>query len=118
MSATITTAQREYYRRPADERMASPEALVSAALARKANSREITYNAKDLTVIPHASQDGAVGRVALASPRGQAELTPWSHAQLCKTLGAPAAYVRSLPSDIAAAALNHGLQSSAVGQKA
>lgn len=112
---TINVAQREYYSRPADQRMASPEALVQAAAERKANSREITYNAKDLTVIP---QEGGLGRVALASPRGQAELTPWSHGQLARLVGAPAAYLRSLPSDVAAAALNHGLQATAAGTNA
>lgn len=117
MSGLISTAATEYYRRPADQRMDSPEALVAAATARKANSREITWNAKDLQVLP-VEEGGAVGRVALASPRGQAELTPWSHGQLCRLVGAPAAYVRTLPSDVAAAALNHGLQATPVGQKA
>jgi len=111
----ISTAQSEYYRRPADQRMESPEALVQAAIDRKANCREMNYNAKDLQVIP---QDGGIGRVALASPRGQAELTPWSHGQLCKLVGAPAAYVRSLPSDVAASALNYGLQSTLTGTTA
>lgn len=112
----ITTAAREYYRRPADERMASPEALVAAATARMQNSRELSYNAKDLTVVP--VDDGTLGHVRLQSPRGQAELTPWSFGQLAKSVGAPGGYLGKLPADVTAAALNHGLQATAVGQKA
>lgn len=106
----LGTAAREYYSRPADERYDSPEALVAFSAQRKAASREIAYNAKDLEIIP-AGDD----RVQLASPRGVAELTPWSHAQLCRTIGAPAGYVRTLPASIAAAALNHGLRETAPG---
>jgi hypothetical protein len=115
---TINVAAREYYSRPADQRMDSPQALVDAVTARKQASREVTWNAKDLQVMPVEAGDGSHGRIALASPRGQAELTPWSHGQLCRLVGAPAAYVRTLPSDVAAAALNHGLQASQVGTKA
>jgi len=106
----ISTAANEYYRRPADEIYPDPAALVTFSQERKAASREISYNAKDLSVV--AVDDR---RVQLASPRGAAELTPWSHAQLCRTAGAPAGYVRSLPAPIQADALNHGLRSSAAG---
>src|SRR5262245_17959910 len=114
---TLTVAKSEYYRRTRAERMAGPEALVASAASRKQNALEVTWNCKDLQVLPGDTGDSQ-GRVVLASPRGQAELTPWSHGQLCRLVGAPAAYVRSLPSDVAAAALNHGLQSTGIGQKA
>jgi hypothetical protein len=111
----ISTAQTEYYRRPADQRMDSPQALVAAALARRQNSREVNYNTKELRVVPAGT---GTGQVQLASPRGVAELTPWSHGQLCRLVGAPAAYVRTLPSQVAADALNHGLQATQVGSTA
>jgi hypothetical protein len=116
MTTNISTAQTEYYRRPADERMPDLQGLLAAATERKATSREINYNAKDLRVVP--VDDAKIGRIQLASPKGAAELTPWSHAQLCRFVGAPAAYIRTLPADIAADALNHGLQTTSVGTTA
>jgi len=110
----ITTAANEYYRRPEDERFPSPEALLTFLAERKAASREITYNAKDLRIAP--AEDGR--RIVLESPRGQAALTPWSHSQLCRMVGAPAGYVRTLPADIAAKALNHGITQTTVGTTA
>src|SRR5262245_45959063 len=110
----ITTAATEYYRRPADERLDSPQALVAAAVARKLASREISYNAKDLRIVPGSN----VGQIVLSSPKGTADLTPWSHAQLCRFVGAPAAYIRSLPGQVAADALNFGLQHTATGSNA
>src|SRR5262245_1829868 len=110
----ITTAATEYYRRPADERLDSPQALVAAAVARKLASREISYNAKDLRIVPGSN----VGQIKLASPKGTADLTPWSHAQLCRFVGAPSAYVRTLPAAIAADALNFGLQATSAGTTA
>jgi len=110
----ITTAATEYYRRPADERLDSPEALVAAAVARKLASREISYSAKDLRIVPGTD----AGQIKLASPKGTADLTPWSHAQLCRFVGAPSAYVRTLPAAIAADALNFGLQATSAGTTA
>ena len=112
----ISTAATEYYRRPADERHASPQALVDDAIARKTASREVGYNLKDLRITPIADDDA--GRLVLTSPKGQASLTPWSHGQICRMVGAPAAYIRTLPPDIAADALNHGIQTTAPGTKA
>jgi len=113
----ISAAQTEYYRRPADERYASPESLVQFSQARKAACREVSYNAKDLRILPIAD-NGTIGRVQLASPKGVAELTPWSHGQLCRMVGAPAAYIRSLPATVAADALNYGLRTTAAGSTA
>lgn len=116
MSQTITTAQTEYYQRPRDERFPSLDALVQFSAARKAASREISYNLRDLSITPDPLATDAerfAGAVALQSPKGLAALTPWSHAQICRMVGAPAGYVRTLPAQIAADALNHGMHSAA-----
>ena len=113
--ATITTAQSEYYRRPADERFESPAALLAFSAQRKTASREIAYNLKDLAIVPAGTD---AGTIRLQSPKGAADFTPWSHAQFCRMVGAPAAYVRTLPADIASAALNHGIKNTAPGTTA
>lgn len=78
--STITTAASEYARRPKDERFESPQAMLAAAEFDRAHSREVTYNTRDLQVIP-ASADGRTGAYAsnseittlqLQSPKGRA----------------------------------------------
>lgn len=115
MMNSLDTAAREYASRPADERYASPAALLEVAAYDKAHSREITYNTRDLTIVAGTT----IGRtpydlqtLQLQSPKGQAVFTHWSFGQLCRMLGAPASYLRALPPAIAASALNYGLHES------
>ena len=125
---TIDTAAREYANRPPDERYPSLPALIEHCLKVKNSSAERTYNLHDLQIIPavRASDTGAVlyggGKDAdtlrLQSPRGQAKFTPWSFSQLCRTVGAPAGYVRDLPPGLAADCLNFGLHDQAAGTSA
>lgn len=116
-----TIAATQYAQRPKDERFESPAALLAAAEHDRAYSVERTYNTRDLRVgVARATgTDGspivdALGMPApetlrLQSPKGSAGFTHWSFGQLCRMLGAPAAYLRSLPPAIAADALNYGL---------
>lgn len=115
-NSTITTAAREYAARPADERFPSLEALISHAQHQKDASKEATYNAKDLRMVA-TQPDGSHGAdlpgrntLMLESPKGRAGFTHWSFGQLCRTLSAPANYLRSLPADIAADAMNYSLR--------
>src|SRR5579862_6171578 len=107
---TIATAAREYASRPADERYPSVQALIQAAHHDRNHSIEKTMNAKELRVIPVADS------LMLQSPRNVAHFTHWSFGQLCRSLGAPAGYLRELPPAIAADALNFGLTETPVGQ--
>lgn len=105
MPSTIASAAREYASRPADERFPSVEALAAHAENQKAHSKEITYNAKDLKAVSHQN-----GGLALESPNGRAVFTHWSFGQLCRSVGAPAGYLRDgIPNHLAAECLNHGL---------
>lgn len=120
-------ASREYATRPPDERFESLDALVAASLDDKNRSAERTYNLKDLAIVPvdtgivdapATPGDSDRHSLRLQSPKGQARFTHWSFGQLCRTLGAPAAYLRDLPPAIAADAMNYGLQASAPGTSA
>jgi hypothetical protein len=118
MQNTIDIAAREYANRPPDERYDSPQAMLQAAEHDRQYSKEITYNTRDLTVVP-VHRDGVVAvtgdgdstdhSLRLQSPKGTAAFTHWSFGQLCRMLGAPASYLRDLPPAIAADALNFGL---------
>lgn len=100
----ISTAQAEYYKRPADERFPSVEALATHAQHEKELSAEVTYNAKDLRVVD------VDGRAMLQSPRTIGKFTHWSFSQLCRSVGAPAGYLRTLPAENIAKDLNWGLK--------
>ena len=132
MTTTLLGAQaasREYATRPPDERYPSLDALVTAAEHDRQHSMEKKYNLKDLQVVPFdntdvdrtgprlMSDDPGVS-LRLQSPKGRAQFTHWSFNQACRMIGAPAAYLRTLPPAIAADAMNHGLSTSPVGTQA
>jgi hypothetical protein len=121
----LHTAATEYANRPADERYASPSAMLEAAQHDRQHSREVSYQTRDLTVVPTVvtaagaplqAQPGQATAIAtslsLQSPRGQASFTHWSFGQLARMVGAPASYLRELPAGIAAEAINYGLHES------
>lgn len=125
-NGNIDTAAREYANRPKDERFPSLAALVDHGVREKNLSAERTYNLRDLQIVTKygATSDGtgpaavAGDTLRLQSPKGTAKFTPWSFGQLCRTVGAPASYVRELPPAIAADALNFGLQDAPHGTAA
>jgi hypothetical protein len=121
----LATAQSEYYKRPADERFASVAALVAAAQYDKDHSAERTYNLKDLkAVVEQTHNTETFDRtpeqevLRLESPNGRAQLTHYAFGQLARTIGAPASYLRTLPPELAARNINHGLQESPAGTAA
>lgn len=118
-------AHREYANRPADERHESVSALITAAGADKAHSLERRYNLHDLNVVatqthntPDFAPTPAEESIRLESPKGRAKLTHWSFGQLCRTVGAPAAYLRTLPAENIARDLNFGLHHQEAGTRA
>jgi hypothetical protein len=123
MTTNLMAAHNEYAKRPQDERFPSLDAMVAAALSDKQHSAERTYNLNDLRAVACTSplSDGTPGtqdRVMLESPKGRAAFTHYSFGQLARTIGAPAAYLRTLPPTIAADAMNFGLTSQVAGTAA
>lgn len=105
-------AQREYYARPADERFGSLAELITQAQADRDSCAERKYNLKDLIAEP--TQTG----IMLHSPKGGAQLNAWSFGQLARTIGAPASYLKTLPPELIARNVNHGLHASEAGTTA
>lgn len=117
MTDLMYRAASQYAERPPDERFPSLQAMIDAAEHDRKYSREITYNTKDLkAIVGNTHNTETFDRtpdqeaIQLQSPKGTADLTHWSFGQLCRFIGAPANYLRSLPAAIAADAINFGLQ--------
>lgn len=103
--ATLTMASAQYMNRPKDESFASLDALIEHKRHEQARSKEVTYNIRDLRVVPAADD------VMIASPKGQAQFTHWSFSQMARMIKAPAGYLRTLSPAIIAEAMNHGITS-------
>jgi hypothetical protein len=101
--SNLATAQSEYYKRPADERFDSLQALIRNATDDKNLSGERTLPWSSLQAVATEHD------VRLQSAKGQAKLTHWSFSQLSRIMGAPAGYLRDLPPQLAADCLNHGI---------
>lgn len=106
----LTKASEQWMTRPADERFSSLEALHGACSADKAVSRE----AKVITRALRAVADGSeikIGNTNKSSATPM-NLTHWSFDQLSKVAGAPAGYLRGLPTQLAAECINVGISQS------
>ncbi|MBR0693641.1 hypothetical protein [Bradyrhizobium lablabi] len=105
MSTTLTNANRQWESRPADERFAS---LVDMDRAARSFRTSATVN----EIMANALTVSARGDDLVLSARGfeGAALNNYSFNQLAARAKAPAAYLNTLPTEIAADCLNHGLQ--------
>jgi hypothetical protein len=105
------TAHQEWANRPADERYQSLVDLAVAADTQRRRSIELVQPI-------HADTVQAIdGRLVLDLQPGHAlahngpiGMTSWAFQQLCHDGGAPSAYLKTLPADVAADCLRHGLQ--------
>lgn len=108
---TLMQASNEWSKRPADERYASLEALHAATT----HHREVSAQAKGVKLATlRVEVDGWANdpnaRPQLVGESGKrADFTHYSFGQLCRTVGAPAAYLRELPAQLAADNLNVGI---------
>ncbi len=100
----------EWFSRPADERYLSLSELFSAVHGRTERSQTRTVESAAIRV--EASRDDAE-RLALILPGSDAYIAPthWSFGQLASLVGAPAAYLRQLPTSLAGINLQYGLSS-------
>lgn len=102
-----TTMHRQWASRPADERFATLAEMYAALRAEAAQCGKSILGTERITVVP--TNHGGNG-LALMGPSGQpAMLTHWSMSQISAIAKAPASYLRTLPAEIAARALNHSM---------
>lgn len=105
----LMKASHQWATRPADERFTSLDALVAHTKHKREVSRSTVVASRGLTVAPIEDDETRRG-LAVIGPDGSPSLpTHWSFGQLAARVGAPAGYLRQLPADIAADALNYGI---------
>lgn len=106
---TIDTASREWASRPSDQRFLDLQSLQSYVESRRVVSREIERMPIHSLRVGHNKE---TDNLFIGTPSGlQLDMTNWSFGQLCREAGAPADYIRRLPSQLAAVNLQYGLRS-------
>lgn len=106
---TLTKASNQWASRPDDQRFTSLDEMLAFALDQRQRSRSLAVSSRRLEARPI---EGDNKGLAILGPDGQPTIpTHWAFGQLASRIKAPAGYLRTLPSDIAADAINHGLGS-------
>jgi len=100
----LMDASREWSTRPNDQRFQDLDALKLSVDSRRDRSTHVDVDLSQLLAIPYGADD-----IQLQARGDPLTLTNWSFGQLAQTVKAPAAYLRSLPADLAIRNINHGL---------
>jgi hypothetical protein len=105
--STIMTASNQWASRPDDQRFVDLPSMLDHFQAIRANSRAVVVPSRRLEALPLDDNKGLV----LRGPNGHDYApTHWSFGQLAQLAEAPAGYLRTLPSPMAADCINFGLQ--------
>jgi hypothetical protein len=117
--ATLMQASRQWATRPDDQRFASLTDLHAHCENVRRSSKASVVSSRKLTVVPLDTDGGTdldrkqadTKSLAIIGPSGHAAApTNWAFQQLASLAGAPAGYLRTLPSPLAADNLNFGLK--------
>ena len=104
---TLTQASKQWATRPDDERFTSLLDMQQHFTDQRTNSRELVVSSRKIQMVPAPDNKG----MTVIGPNGHAYApTHWSFGQLAQLAEAPAGYLRSIPSPIAADCINYGLQ--------
>lgn len=104
---TLMKASHQWATRPDDERFTSLDELLAFSRSQRERSRSLAVSSRRIEARPVEDDPKAL---AVIGPDGAATLpSHWAFGQLASRIKAPAGYLRTLPSDIAADAINHGL---------
>lgn len=107
---TLKQASRQWANRPDDERFTSLTDMLAFAREQRANSRSLAVSSKRIEARPVEDDSGRMTGLAIVGPgEGPALPTHWSFGQVAARAKAPAGYLRTLPSDVAADCINYGL---------
>lgn len=106
--SNLLQASAQWASRPADERFTSLVSLVEHCRAARASSAAKVITTRQIEARPVSGNDRGL---VLTGPNG-APVAPthWAFGQLAQRAGAPAGYLRELPSPLAADCLNYGLK--------
>lgn len=103
----LTAASNQWFSRPDDQRFTSLNALLDYKLDLRRRSKQGVVSSRRIEAQPLEDNKGLL----ISGPNGGL-VTPtnWAFGQLCARAGAPAGFLRELPSPLAADALNYCLQ--------
>ena len=104
----LTTAHNEWATRPADQRFQTLDALEAAVLARRTLAKTCNVKLGDMTIKEVPGRAG-IPTLAFNGMLMPAEPTHWAFGQVCAAIRAPAAYLRTMPTEIAAKCINIGI---------
>ncbi len=114
MSKTnLMAASNQWATRPADERFWNLPHLLKTLEVRKGTTATAQPKMMDLKAVETNNNLCIQGTTGAS-----AQLSHWSFSQLCARIKAPAEYLRSLPTKMAAELVNHGMKNSPEDQPA
>lgn len=106
---TLHAASHQWATRPADERFTSLRDMADHFQAQRASSRELTIASRQLRAIPSEDHKGLMLE-STRQPGHPVVPSHWAFGQLAQLAEAPAGYLRTIPSELAADCINYGLQ--------
>lgn len=116
-TSTLMDASNQWASRPADERFTSLFDMQDHFHNQRRNSRSVVVSNRKFEAVPYTSNaDGSQGEeshkaLSIMSKDGHHYApTNWAFGQLAQLAEAPAGYLRTLPSHVAADCINYGLQ--------
>ncbi len=107
--ATLTKASNQWMKRPNDERFVSLYEMGAKLQHDRSISAQKVVASRDLTWSV-AGDDQLFGLQVEGKQGAPTNPTHWAFGQACARVGAPAKYLRSLPSPMAADCLNYGFK--------
>lgn len=102
-------ASHQWATRPADERFTSLDTLLAHCTHQREISKGMAVPSRKLSAAPIAEDESRRSLVVLGPDGTPSVPTHWAFGQLASRIGAPASYLRTLPADIAADAINYGI---------
>lgn len=106
---TLMQASNQWATRPDDQRFTSLDELVAFTSQQRSISRGMALPSRGIHAAP-VTDDASRKSLVVIGPDGAPTVpTNWAFGQLAQRMGAPAGYLRTLPADIAADALNYGI---------
>jgi hypothetical protein len=110
--SNVSEVSMQWFRRSPDQRFTSLDDLASSVLRRSGSALEDVVDVKALDfVAPYPKEIADTHRLSLVI-NGKTKANPnhWSFSQLAALAKAPGAYLRTLPTQIVADALHHGMR--------
>jgi len=107
MAQNLYQAHAQWASRPADERFASLEDLLTFTQHQKQSSREAVRALNEIHL--GFTRDG---ELTMNGSGEYAYFSNWAFGQACRVIGAPASYLRTLPVDMVRECLQYGLERS------